>query len=95
MYITVTESMFHDAFRDYNRLDNFSYQGRSALYDYLTSAESNEFEIELDVIALCCEYYEDSIKNVLKEYNLESIEDLENETQVIWHDNENVLYLAY
>lgn len=95
MYQEITKSMFHDAFRVYTRLDNFSYEGRSALYEYLVSLESEGFEIELDVLALCCEYYENTIENVLKEYNLESLEDLENETMVVWHDDENVLYQAY
>jgi hypothetical protein len=90
--------MFHDAFRDCDRLENFSYEGRDALYDYLEDFNDCEYcnkGFELDVIALCCEYYEDSIKNVLKEYSLESIEDLEQETTVIWNDDENILYLAY
>ena len=95
MYQTITESMFHDAFRDYYRLENFSYDARSALYEYLTSVECDDFEIELDVIGLCCDYAEDKIENVLKEYSLESLEDLENATCVVWHDDENVLYLAY
>ena len=50
---------FTDAFRDYNRQNNFSYEGLTALYDYLIEyEESCGEEIELDVIALCCEYTE-------------------------------------
>ena len=42
-----------------HRPDNFSYRGRRALYDMLTSYESDTGEeIEFDPIAICCEYRE-------------------------------------
>lgn len=89
--------MFHDAFRDAGRTHNFSYEGRDALFHFLEEMETEcqEGGIELDIRALCCEYAEESIQNVLKEYNLESIEELEEKTIVIWHDNKNVLYQQY
>ena len=57
---------FERAFRNFER-DNFSYEGLKALFEYLEEYEEGTGEeIELDVIALCCEYMEcDS----LKEYN--------------------------
>ena len=39
MYIDVTESIFMDAFRQYDRKDNFSYEGLQALYEMLTEDE--------------------------------------------------------
>lgn len=96
MYQTINKCDFHDAFRIMDRLENFSYEGRSALFDYLTEIEESDGKpIELDVIALCCEFSEDRIENVLKEYNLETFEDLEDETLILWHDNERVLYKNY
>lgn len=93
---TITFQDFRDAFRNYNRKDNFSYEGLEALFEYLEQYEQDSGqELELDVIALCCDYNEDSIENTLKEYNLETLEDLQDATPVIWHDDENVLYQAF
>jgi hypothetical protein len=93
---TINKSMFHDAFRNYDRLENFSYEGREALYDSLIECEeSSGEEMELDVIALCCEYSEEKIGDALKNYNLESLEELTEQTCVIWNDGERVLFVNY
>jgi len=56
---TVSKSDFIDAFKDYNREDNFSYDGLCALYDFLEDfGEDTGREVDLDVIALCCEFSE-------------------------------------
>ena len=56
---TINEYDFVRAFDDYNRSENFSRAGRFALYDYLTEYEEGAgVELELDVIALCCEFTE-------------------------------------
>ena len=71
---TINFNGFADAFRDYFNGDyknNFSYDGLKALYDYIEQYEEDcEQEVELDVIALCCEYteYED-LEEFLGEYN--------------------------
>ena len=56
---TVTESIFIDSFPESYK-DNFSYEGKKALFEYLEELDrcSNETEIELDPIAFCCEYSE-------------------------------------
>ena len=55
----VTQYDFEQAFRDYGRNDQFTYEALRALYDYLIELEEScDTEIELDVIALCCEYSE-------------------------------------
>lgn len=54
IYTQIYEDDFVTAFNKMGRGDNFSIEGREALFDYL-----NKFEdIELDVIAICCEYTE-------------------------------------
>lgn len=69
MKINVTFSMFCDAFRDMRRKDQFTYAGLEALYDYLIEYEEDiGEEIELDVIALCCEYTEYSDEELIEEY---------------------------
>lgn len=56
---SVSFYMFEDAFKRADRFDNFSYEARRALFDYLEELEQDlGEEIELDVIALCCEYQE-------------------------------------
>jgi len=66
----VTQYDFTEAFRDMGRGDNFSYEGLKALYDYLLQYEEDAGEeIELDVIALCCDYSEyDTALEAAQEY---------------------------
>lgn len=50
---------FCDAFRNMGRNEQFTYAGKRALFDYLEEyEESTDTEVELDVIALCCDYSE-------------------------------------
>jgi hypothetical protein len=58
---------FTDAFHKAGRGKQFSYDGLKALFEYLEEYEEGTGEeINLDVIALCCEYAE---YDSLKEYN--------------------------
>ena len=51
--------MFCDSFVRMDRKDNFSYEGKRALFDYFEQLEEDTGEqIELDVIAICSEYTE-------------------------------------
>jgi len=53
---------FCDAFGE-SRKNQFTYDGKRALFDYLENLEEEtEQEFDLDIIALCCEYTE--YKNV-------------------------------
>lgn len=80
---------FEQAFRNYNRLDNFP-EGLKELFDYLEQYEQDcGTELELDVIGLCCDWHEDKLNTVLKEYNLESLDELRDNTQVILVDSES------
>jgi hypothetical protein len=59
MIHNVTLRRFITEFREYGRHDQFSGRGMEALYDYLTDLESDTgTKIQLDVIALCCEFSE-------------------------------------
>jgi hypothetical protein len=56
---TVNSSDFVDAFRTHNRMDQFSYEGLKALFEHLEQYEADTGEeMELDVIAICCDYAE-------------------------------------
>lgn len=67
------------------RPDNFSYLGLEALYNYFIAYEQDtDFELDFDPIAFCCEYTEDSIANILDNYGLESLEELQHNTTVLF-----------
>jgi len=68
------------------RPDNFSYEGLSALFDHIEELESDiGEEIELDVIALCCDYSEESYKDIANSYDipLDSYSSQEEEIEAI------------
>ena len=71
MKTTVSSYDFERAFIDCNRENNFSYAGKKALFDYLEEYEEETGEeIELDVIALCCEYTEyENVEEFVKNYD--------------------------
>ena len=88
---TINEYQFKDAFQKC-RPNNFSYEGLTALYEYLEDYEEDTGqEMELDVIGLCCDFTEyDSLEEFQSEYydeeigdSYEDIEEIEEETLVI------------
>lgn len=67
-----TVYQFREAFRLAGRTDQFSYEGLEVLFDYLEQLSEDIGEpIELDVVALCCEYYELSFDEIVEIYNLD------------------------
>lgn len=63
---------FRQAFYDYERQDNFPNGGLSVLWDYLESYEEDTGqELELDVIALCCDFCQMSYEDVAREYRVD------------------------
>ena len=63
---------FQEAFRLVGREDQFSYEGLEVLFDYLENLSEDTGEpIELDVVALCCDYYESSIQELIDNYNID------------------------
>jgi len=89
MKTTVSKHDFCQAFTDYNREANFTWEGRQALYDYLEELESDTgTEMELDVIAICCDFSEyESLEELQKEYDdIEDLDDLRDHTTVIEFD---------
>jgi len=71
MKTTVNFSEFRDSFQQI-RPDNFSYDGQRILFDYFEEfEESTGEEFELDVIAICCDFSEDSFENIADQYGIE------------------------
>ena len=95
MIRTIDNIEFIDAFRKMGRIDNFSFRGLVALYEYLEMlGEDLGQPIELDVIALCCEYAEyDNLEEFQADYGdeYETIEDIQNATTVIMIDDDSFI----
>jgi len=59
MKTTVNAYDFARAFETAGRTDQFSYVAKKALFDYLEYIEKSDGEeMELDVVALCCDWAE-------------------------------------
>lgn len=72
MKTKVSREQFYQAFADANRKDQFSYGALDVLFDYLEEHEADcGTEIELDVIALCCEYAEGSVAEIADDYSID------------------------
>jgi hypothetical protein len=69
---TINLNDFRDAFRAHDRQDQFTYEGLEVLFDALTDMERDTGEeIELDVIALCCEFSEDAPAEIAENYSID------------------------
>lgn len=102
MYQSVGFCDFTDAFRAYDRQDQFTYDGLRALFDYLEEyEESTGEEIELDVIALCCDYNEYTLEDMNREYQEEfdTLEDAEkwlhDQTSVVGVTNDTIVFACF
>jgi hypothetical protein len=82
---TITASNFRDAFKNMGRADQFSYDGLTTLFEHLEGFEEcTGQEIELDVIALCCDFTEfDDEKELLKQCELDSLDEVEEHTLLL------------
>jgi hypothetical protein len=70
---SINKSDFRDAFRACGRENQFSYEGLGLLFDWLDDwySDASSGEYELDVIALCCDFSEDTIHQVISNYGLD------------------------
>lgn len=69
---SITFSQFVDAFRAHDRYDSFGYAGLRIIFDYLEAYEQDTGEeIELDVIAICCDYNMMTIEDIVKGYEID------------------------
>jgi hypothetical protein len=73
---SITRYGFAHLFEEYNRKENFSYNGRLALFDYLEELEDDTGEqIECDIIGFCCDFSEyETVEECAKEYSLWCLE---------------------
>jgi len=89
MIKTITEWDFVNAFDQMNRSENFSVAGRKALFNFLEEVSPG---MELDPIAICCEFSEYEDINELKgDYPVP--EDCEDDDDALNHFREETLVL--
>lgn len=100
-----TKYQFEQAFKTAGRGDSFSYKALGLLFDYLD--ESGD-DIELDVVALCCEYNENSVEDIIQDYSIdldgETDEDeilsivreyLEDHTSIVGETSDGFIYAVF
>ena len=109
MYQSINRSEFHSSFHRMDRGTQFSYDALDLLFDYFEEIETEDNPIELDVIAICCDYSEDTYDNIARNYSIEDLEDLsiEDKKQAIedflndrtiligQSDDDNLVYLQF
>lgn len=94
MYQSINFYQFRDAFNAI-RPNNFTPDGLQALFDHLEDyEEQTETQTELDVIAICCDFVEyETVDEALSNYQLSSLEELEQMTTVITIPNSDSIII--
>ena len=103
MKLTISHaSQFRDEFRQAGRQDQFSYEALNMLYEYF---EDIDPDMELDVVAVCCDYSEDDWANIADNYGIEYENDtdgldavrkyLEENTSLVGETSSGFVYAAF
>ena len=72
MYQSVNFSDFVNAFRSHDRDNQFSYEAKRMIFDYIEDYERDTGEpVELDVIAICCDFSEMTESELRQSYNID------------------------
>lgn len=86
MKTTVDFSDFREAFRAYRRADSYTPEGLEMLFNYFEELEADTgTEMELDVVAICCDYDENHWEDVAANYlvDLSDCEDEDDKIEVV------------
>ena len=98
---TVNFYDFERAFADHGRSEQFTYEGLRVLFDFLEEMEADTGEeMELDVIALCCDFYEADLDEIRENYSIDLygsdlLEWLNENTCVAGETTETIIYQAF
>jgi hypothetical protein len=65
---TVNLESFMQAFHAYNRYEQFGYQALKVLFEYFEECDPG---MELDVIAICCDYSHDDVMEIANNYSID------------------------
>lgn len=97
MIQTINFHAFQQAFKDCKREENFSPVGLRALFDHIEEYEQETGEeIELDVIVLCREYFEDTTENIAEGFmvDIEGMDEEEADEEVREYLDKNTIVIA-
>lgn len=86
MIKTINFSDFCDAWEHSGRKNSFSYEGKKALFEHLEEYEESTGEkVELDIVALDCDYTEyENLEEIHEVYDqINTMDQLQDHTQVI------------
>lgn len=88
---------FIDAFKRFDRYDQFGYEALRIVFDYLENYEEETGqEIELDVISICCDYSAENYTDIAANYSidLDGLDDDEAKNAVVEYLQDNTSYLG-
>jgi hypothetical protein len=94
---SINFNKFIDAFNAYDRFNQFGYDALKVIFEYLEEyEESTGEELELDVIAICCDYNADHYTAIASNYaiDLEGLDEDEARESVIEYIQDNSAYLG-
>jgi hypothetical protein len=96
---SVSFNDFTDAFHKYDRYEQFGYSALRVIFDYLEEYEdSTGEELELDVIAICCDYTVQGHTGIAQDYSIDLSEadgDADDEEQIVLdYLNDNTVVLG-
>jgi hypothetical protein len=80
--------LFHGEYRNH-----FSYEGFEALYNYLEECFDGQ-TYEVDAVALCCEFTEDTIENIKYNYSLPDAYEIDDILEYIENNSTIVAVLS-
>ena len=92
---TINQQGFYEAFKQAGRANDFSRWALDALFDHIEAADPST---ELDVIAVCGEYVEQSLEDAADDYVEtpdEIVRYLQRNTTVVAHDDKRVVYAQF
>lgn len=107
MFTRVNLSDFRDAFRSAGRKDQFSYDGLRVIFDYMEELEDSIGEpVELDVVAICCDYAEMTPEEIIVAYSIpyDAAEDdlwdtvrdyLEDRTSIVGETDDTIVFAQF
>ena len=72
MKTTVNFRDFVDAFKSHDRYQSFGYDGLKLIFEHLEQYEEDSGEeLELDVIAICCDFNMESWEDIASNYSID------------------------
>jgi hypothetical protein len=80
---TLSKYSFVEAFKQSSRKDQFSHEALEAIFEYLEDYSNETGEnVELDIIAICCEWAEMSWNEIATSYDVDLSQCTDNDERI-------------